>query len=432
MTGIRERKKTHDVFGVSNTILVDSYVDRGNIDDELTRYLDRKMHIALRGESKCGKSWVRQKNIPNAIIVQCRLKKRAIDIYVDALSQLGIKLIVQQTSGTAFKGSIEAEGSLGVSLLGKIGLNATADVQKENGATSQPIGHDINDLRFIVELIIASGKRLVIEDFHYLSIDERKNLAFDLKTLWDYGCFVIIIGVWSQSNMLIYLNPDLSGRIVEIQIYWTEEALRAVIVKGCKALNIELIEPLKNILVKDSFGNVGILQQLMLMTLDEARISEAQEEMLTINNDEYIQGAATKYADQLNALYQQFAKRVSKGIRLRKDATGIYAHAMSVIMAADNESLIKGLSAASIYENAHAKQNRIQKSNLTSILSKLGDLQTDDDGRGLVLAYNEATQEITIVDRQLLFYRKYLTVSWPWEDLIKESETTTEVDRQDI
>jgi hypothetical protein len=25
------------------------------------------------------------------------------------------------------------------------------------------------------------------------------------------------------------------------------------------------------------------------------------------------------------------------------------------------------------------------------------------------------------VDRQLLFYRKYLTVSWPWEDLIAEA-----------
>jgi hypothetical protein len=36
------------------------------------------------------------------------------------------------------------------------------------------------------------------------------------------------------------------------------------------------------------------------------------------------------------------------------------------------------------------------------------------------LAFNEANGDITAVDRQLLLYRKYCTVHWPWVDLINE------------
>ena len=80
------KKQTHEVFGISPTILADSYVDRGNLDKEISRKLRRPIHLALRGESKCGKSWLRQKNIPNAIVVQCRLKTTVLDIYRYSIS----------------------------------------------------------------------------------------------------------------------------------------------------------------------------------------------------------------------------------------------------------------------------------------------------------------------------------------------------------
>ena len=70
---------------------------------------------------------------------------------------------------------------------------------------------------------------------------------------------------------------------------------------------------------------------------------------------------------------------------------------------------------------AHAKEKRIASGNLRTVLEKFESLQVDDAGRGLVLSYNEATEEISVVDRQLLLYRKYSMVSWPWEKMIEES-----------
>jgi hypothetical protein len=67
------KKQSNEVFGVSNEVLADSYVDRGELDEQLARLLDRPGHIALRGHSKVGKSWLRQRVLHDSVNVQCRL-----------------------------------------------------------------------------------------------------------------------------------------------------------------------------------------------------------------------------------------------------------------------------------------------------------------------------------------------------------------------
>lgn len=217
---------TSDVFGVTPVVSPHSYVDRGDLDEEISRQLNRKNHIALRGESKCGKSWLRQKNIQNPIVVQCRLKTNTIDIYTDILSQLGIRLIIEDSSKNTIKGKVEASGGIGVKLIGQLKIKLGLDLDEESTTKGQYVGHDINDLHFIADIINCSQRRVVIEDFHYLSMDVRKNLSFDLKAFWDYQCFFVIIGVWTKSNLLIHLNQDLSSRIVEIPVSWSNQDLR--------------------------------------------------------------------------------------------------------------------------------------------------------------------------------------------------------------
>ncbi|WP_005224096.1 hypothetical protein [Marichromatium purpuratum] len=419
------KNKTSDVFGINSDVRPASYVDRGDLDETIAKLLDRNTHIALKGESKCGKSWLRQKNIPNALVVQCRLGRGAIDIYIDALSQLEVRFIVSEKSTGKVEGRVEAKGAVGKGLIEKVfgltgNLSADGSASHTGEKSKALVGHDINDLRYVADLIRESGRRLVVEDFHYLSVDERKKLAFDLKALWDYSLYAIIIGVWSQSNMLIYLNPDLSGRIEELSVYWSSEDLKRVLNQGGKALGITFAEKFKDAAASLSYGNAGILQALTLKSLDALGITENVAANTEISDEHALQNAALHYADQLNALYQQFAKRVAGGIRRRQDSTGIYAHAMAVILDAPDEMCLRGIPLEYIYQLAHARENRIQKGNLRSILEKLEGLQVDEEGRGLVVAYNEADGEVTVVDRQLLLYRKFSTVRWPWEDLIGE------------
>jgi hypothetical protein len=44
-----------------------------------------------------------------------------------------------------------------------------------------------------------------------------------------------------------------------------------------------------------------------------------------------------------------------------------------------------------------------------------------------VLSYNESTGDLSVVDRQLLLYRQFCTVRWPWEDLIAEAEASEQI-----
>lgn len=415
-----------DVFGINSQVRSESYVDRGELDNSINILLRRNTHIALKGESKCGKSWLRQKNIPNALVVQCRLGRGAIDIYIDALSQLDVQFIVNDKSSGKVEGRVEAKGSVGEGLISKVfglsgTLSAEGSAEHSGERAKEPVGHDINDLRFVAELIRESEQRLVVEDFHYLSVEERRKLAFDLKAFWDYGVYAVVIGVWSQSNMLIYLNPDLAGRIEELSVYWSNEDLKKILRKGGTSLQLTFQVEFTDECARLSYGNAGILQALALKALDELGITEAQNDLKEVGDHDALHSAALHYSDQLNPLYQQFAKRVAGGIRTRQDSTGIYAHAMAVILGAPDEMCMGGIPIDYIFQTAHAREPRIQKGNLRTILEKLEGLQVDDEGRGLVIAYNEADGEVSVVDRQLLLYRRFCTVSWPWEDLIEEA-----------
>jgi sorbitol-specific phosphotransferase system component IIA len=413
-------RKPHEVFGVSPNVNQFSYVDRGKLDAKLAKLVERKnTHIAIRGASKTGKSWLRQKILTNALTIQCRHSYTTVDIYRDILSALDITITLERSVTKSYSGKISAAGEAGFKLLAKVmGLVEIASGSQEN-KKDLIIGRNIEDLKFISEIIIASGRSIVIEDFHYLKIDQQKNFAFDLKTLWDYSTFIIVIGVWISENMLITLNPDLSHRIEEISVNWSADELKQVFNQGCSELKISPSENVVNKIVEISYENVGLLQKIALRFIDdELNIDTSKENK--VDSLQAIDDAAMHIAEQLNALYQSFAKRVCDGIRSRKNSTGIYAYAMAAIISAKDNELINGLGVRPIYDGSHARQNRIQMGNLKVALSKFADLQIDEDGRGIVIAYDEQNEKVNVIDRQLLLYRKYATVKWPWEELIVE------------
>lgn len=416
--------KTHDVFGIQPAVSEHSYIDRGSLDREFRKLVERQQtHIAIRGASKAGKSWLRQRVLTDPIVVQCRLSYTTLDIYRDALARLDVRVELEKTSTNAIKGKIAASGEAGLKLIAKATGSGEIAGEHQTATKDKPIGKDIGDLEFIASLIRASGRILVIEDFHYLPLDEQRKFAFDLKTLWDYKTFVVVVGVWISENMLITLNPDLSDRIEELSVTWQPAELKQVFMKGCAKLNLRPTDQVAAELAQNSYESVGLLQKLALRLIDdELGISDPAPNGTEILVDKVgaIHDAAMHVAEQLNQLYQAFAKRVCDGIRTRKNSTGIYAHGMAAVMSAGDADLASGLSARAIYAVAHARQPRIQLGNLKAALARFPELQVDADGRGLVLAYDPQDEKISVVDKQLLLYRKFATVKWPWEELIEE------------
>lgn len=419
-----------DVFGVSTNVRDGSYVDRSNLDSKLTMLLSRDNHVAIKGASKMGKSWLRQRVMTDPIVVQCRLGKSCTDIYKEALSILGVKLTVRSSTNNSFSGTVAASGEVGIKLISRIRARISGSAEKGSSEETEDIRQDINNLSFIAEIIKESGRRLVIEDFHYLAQNERKLFAYDLKTFWDFGMYVVVIGIWGKTNYLLSLNSELSGRTREMSLFWSDGDLAKILDKGCLELNIGMSQEVRSELISTSYGNAGILQRLTLASLDEAMIFEKKNSLQTLDNVECVENAAMEYAEELNSVYQTFADRVSAGIRGRSNSTGIYAHALAVVLGSSDTELKEGIPVKDIYSVCHKREPRIQLGNLKSILTNIESLQVDDDGRGLVLSC--ADHMVRVVDFQLMLYRKYSTVEWPWAELIRQADSVGESYEADL
>lgn len=414
--------KTSDVFGIRTTVSEYSYIDRGQLDSEIQRLSERNQHIALRGESKSGKSWLRQRVFRDANIVACRLNYSADDIYRQILANLDIAVRVERT--TTVGGTIQLQGTteLGWKCLAKATGTASATGDAEFQTISRQIGKDEFDFEFLSQVVRSSGRRVIIEDFHYLDPSVQEKLAHELKSFWDFGVYFVVVGVWHRKNYLTHLNPDLAGRITEVEVSWTVNELAQSVYKGAQALNVSIDTRVATRIASDSYSNIGILQSLALSYFERMGIHERQQEARELTSLSEVEDAGMAYADQIEAVYSVFAETVSEGIRKRSNATQIYAFAMWAIMQADDADLIKGLTLDQIFEIANPRQPRIQKQNLRAVLKKFKDLQLDSRGNRLVLAFDDHTDSMILVDKAVLFYRKYSTRKWPWEDMAVEAQ----------
>lgn len=344
------------------------------------------------------------------------------EIYTDALAELGIKLEITRTQNKSFSGHAEVEGEGGFKIFARVCAKFGATIGSESAVTVQQLKQSVTNLNFITECLKESGRRLVIEDFHYLSKDQRKLFAFEMKALWELEVFVIVTGIWEETNYLLSLNHDLAGRVEEVSIKWKPEELEEILVSGGTALNVLFSKDVIREIIRFSYHSAGILQAIADRALQAAGITEAQEFETAISDITLVAKAAKDQADQFQSVYNSFAKKVTAGIRQRNNSTHIYAYAMEAIMQHDDTELVIGVPVHRIYELAHARQNRINLGNLRNILGKFESIQADDNEQGLILLYSEEDDTVSVVDHQFLLYRHFRKGPWPWDVIISDIE----------
>ena len=139
--------QTHEVFGIQPDVSEHSYIDRGSLDHEFNKLVKRQQtHIAIRGASKAGKSWLRQRVLSDPIVVQCRLSYRTMDIYRDALARLDVRVELEKSSTSAIKGRIAASGEVGLKLIAKATSSGEIAGEHQTTTKEKAIGKDIEDL----------------------------------------------------------------------------------------------------------------------------------------------------------------------------------------------------------------------------------------------------------------------------------------------
>jgi hypothetical protein len=413
----------NDVFGIATEINAASYVNRGGLDERLGYFLDTQRHIAIHGDSKQGKSWLRAKLIDKkeTIVVQCQVETTPESVFREALGQLDVRAEIRRTGRTQLEGHLDFSGSgeLGNILLGKVKAEGSASGMSGRGkeTETEPIGKTPGDLSWVARTIDASDKKLVIEDFHYVTEDNRKSFAFMLKALGDYGVNVIVVGVWPEDHLLTYYNGDLDGRVEDIRLVWEDEELREVLEKGCGALNIEMSDELVHEIVRDAYGNVGLVQRLAEQICLAGGVLRTPHEKMAIGAGDELAKARQTVSEKMRARYDAFADDFVRGMKRMTEGLEVYKHMLRAFTKSDSAELLDGIDSRELLSRIQedAPEATIRQSDLTQALDRVDRLQAKIGVSPLVLTYNRDRRRLFLADRSFLFYRQYGTPTWPWD-----------------
>lgn len=400
-----------------------SYVNRGRLDERFKNALASRRHIAIHGGSKQGKSWLREKGLADssAIILQCVPGSTPESLIREALGRLGVQAKLKRTTSHEFEGKLDFTGAAELGkLIAKAKAEGTASgTASRNSQTEyQPIGQSPADLSWVATTIAASGKRLVLEDFHYLSERVQKDLAFLLKAMGEYGLYVLVVGVWPKDHLLTYYNGDLEGRVEDIHLKWNDDELAKVVTQGCEALRIRIPEPIIGELVREASGSVGLVQRLAEQLCRAEGIDESTSmwhTMPTIGTPESLNTAKRAVAEQMEGRFQTFADNFVRGMRRLPEGLEVYRYLLQAASDASDQELTEGIdSAALLTAIADHGGHAIRPSDLTQALDRIDRLQVKIEVSPPVLTYSKASRKLFLADRAFLFFRRNGEPRWPW------------------
>lgn len=412
-----------DVFGIATEVRPLSYVDRGGLDDRLTYLLQTDRHISIHGDTKQGKSWLRRRVLEEngTITVQCGLDSTFSSIVREALGLLNIRAPGRASEDSEKGGSYSASGggAFRVPLLG--GVDASAEAQ---GSTTfgksfefEPIGQSAEDLAWVSRLLRDSGKRLVLEDFHYVSEQNRRDIAYRLKAMLDYGVPVVVVGIWPQeTDMLVYYDGDLDGRVDSLYLAWDDGELRDVLRQGAEAMNVAIDADVMDLIITDSVGNVGLLQRIAEQVFLVEGVPRTVSEQRSIGSTDSLNEARRLVSLSMRGRFGAFAENFVVGMRRLGSGLEVYRHLLRAFTGATDDELLTGVDSAELLSRINADAVReVRLSDLTQALDRVGRLQSKIGINPPVLSYSPDSRRLFLVDRAFLFYRRYGTASWPWE-----------------
>jgi hypothetical protein len=409
------------VFGVATEVNGLSYVDRGGLDERFAYVLKTQRHIAVHGDSKQGKSWLRARALGagDTIRVQCQVDTTPELILTEALGQLGVRAELHKTQANEVQGTLDlsAAGELGLNFLAKFRAELEAEVsaKKSSQTESVPVGQAPANLYWVARIISASGKRLVIEDFHYIAEEHQRRFSYMLKAIGEYNVYPVVVGIWPQDHLLTYYNGDLEGRVEDIRLRWDDAELDQVLVKGSDALNIKFASPLRRALIEDAYGNVGLVQRLAEQVCLQEGIRATQSESRTIEVGASLDRARREVAGQMQARFQAFADNFVRGMRRLSEGLEVYRHLLQTFTGTEDKELIAGIDSAQLLERIVKQASSIRQSDLTQALERVDRLQVKIQVNPLVLTYSKDGRKVFLADRAFLFFRKYGGATWPWD-----------------
>jgi hypothetical protein len=381
-----------------------TYVDRGELDRRVRSALDSGIHVAIHGESKHGKSWLRAHTLPEKTIarVQCLPGMSTAEVLEQALGRLGIfeQLTISVEASSTSRASAGAKVTVKAA---EVGAHAEEETGQRTTVHQRPVGQNRRDIGWVAEQFRANSRTPVFEDFHHLDTDTQFAMSYIIKALgeWDVSC--VIVGIWTDTHRLKLYNAELDGRIEDLKLAWTVDELQLVVQRGCSALNVEISEQLRRQLVRDAYTSVGLLQELTKATLEAAGIRRRALRRKTVDDPAALASGRARVVQGIGARFdpfiQQFPTATVQDIR-----PGLYRLITQTVTRVSEQKLLDGLTAEDLHREITIDDAGADLEHVSRALESIEDAQRAVGIKHPVLAWDPARSRVILADRRLLLY----------------------------
>jgi len=402
--------KLADVYGISRDLPL-NYVTRKSVDDALIENLTRDKHLVIFGSSKQGKTSLRKHCLSDSdyVVIHCSNRWNIDELHTAILKAAGFEITLSNTRSETGKNKILA--SFKASVFG-IGTEISGEKATETsaGTTTKPLEIDPSDVNDIINALQSFNKYIVLEDFHYLSVETQINFSVALKAFHEQSklCF-IIVGVWLEEGRLTVYNGDLTGRIYGINAdKWTQDELREVISAGEALLNLSFTDDFKTLLLDNCLESVYVVQEACFQACAVSGVRETQAVCKEIGAGVDVKQLIRDVVDQQTGRYNSFITQFAAGFQ--DTALEMYKWLLYPVLTSDVSHLEGGIRYREIrklLQQKHPQGGALNPGNVTQALQFLASLQVKKNIKPIVLDYDQTNTVMNVVDRGFLIWLNY-------------------------
>lgn len=423
--------KTNDVFGVRSK-LIESYIERESVDKAFKEALTDGNEVIVYGSSKQGKTSLILNNLQEAqyVKVECSPQTQPIDIYKSILRQIGIKFVESETTEEKYEhgGKASAGFRIKIPFIGDTAATAEISDKALSGATKKETYVEYNlelaqDVSEILKLHKVK-KYLILENFHYLTLEVQETLAYDLRVFQDQGIIFIILGIWREANRLVQFNGDLLDRITEIPVEpWSIIDFKKVIEKGACLLNVDFSD-VEDELITGSFDSIGVVQELLKYCCVSANITHTcaiKQKISIANLQEAINKKTTEYGVRHIRNFESFvdiARKTSN--QSGKLSLAFPYYFIKLLLTTDFASIEVGLLRSTLLDEIrkmHHRPDDVRSGDLGAFLHNITQHQVNKKIQPPFVDYDRGGKVMKIIDSSLYFFLRHCDRSKIVEDL---------------
>jgi hypothetical protein len=348
--------------------------------------------------------------------VNCSPTSSTLDIYNSIARQLDVEILESHEVTTTVGGEAKVglKAKIRIPFFGGADAEseATASTQKENGKSFRVIDFNLALAQDLSELLRSIGfnKRIILENFHYLSEDVQKQLAIDLRIFEDYNILFIILGIWREKNRLAQFNGDLLDRVIEVPVEpWGREDLKRIVAVGLPLLNTTF-ENIVDYIIDSCFDSVGVFQEICKESCYAAGVNETSPILVEISKENVDTAIGRKLEDYSSRHTRCLESFIEQKARSSKEVPlYIPYYLIKVLFEETIEDIIKGLKKKPLQEKIKAIHHRpddVRPSDMGYFLRNLVSSQISKGISPPIFDYDNSTSSIKIIDSTFYFFIK--------------------------